>query len=167
MSEDYSYISDPGQDDEDQMEIEIIDDPSYSDEDSEDNPINRQGNRAQDEEEAKRRIAERNLLRDNSLNFRAITDLDSITQRLGVETAERFRALIENRRAQTISLRTTTKADINWLRKYLPEKELEHLDESQLAYIKTIIGWFGASAGILLIRLNMTKLKKMHVNFKA
>lgn len=135
-----------------------------SDGSSQDEVINREGNRAENDEEAKRRTAERQLLRDN--NPLAFSNIEAITQRLGTEAAERFRSMIENRREENNN-RVTSRFNMTWLRNYITDpNDLEMLDEGNSGYLKTIINWYGASAGLLLIKLNNTGIKSMKISYK-
>ena len=142
--------------------MEIIDNASSSDSGN-DSAGDRTGNRTQNQEEAERRAAERRLLREN--NPLSISNLEAITQRLGIEAADRFRTMLQNRRAQNTS-RVTNRIDITWLRNQLPAKEVESIEDKNASNIKAVVNWYGSIGGILAIRLNKTNVKELELDYK-
>ena len=148
---------------EQQIAIELIENNSSNDSSQED-IANREGNRVINDEEAKRRTTERQLLREN--NPLSLTNIEAITQRLGAEAADRFRSMVENRREANNS-RITNRFNMTWLRNYITDPcDLDLLDEGNSGYLKTVIGWYGPSAGLLLIKLNNTNIKSMQISYK-
>ena len=125
---------------------------------SDESPEEREGNRVDNDEEAMRRAAERRLIMRNSPLSRA--NLEAITERLGIEAAERFRSMIESRRRETNS-RVTSRVDIIWLKPYLTQKDLMLVDENNASYIRTIVGWYGPFAAVILLRLDNAKANSM------
>jgi hypothetical protein len=147
-----------GIDDNIPIQIEIIEEASDTDS-GVDIPLI--GVREITEEEAKRRQAERRLIRDNS----PLSNLEAITQRLGREAAERFRSMIEERKQQTHA-RVNARVDITWLRAFIDESDLETIENKYSTAVKTIVHWYGPLGGVLIIRLKNMKNRRIESDYK-
>lgn len=140
------------------MQVEIVEEASDTDNDE----VNQRVSvRVYTTEEINRRQAERRLIRENS----PLSNLEAITQRLGREAAERFRLMIEERKQQT-NARVNSRVDITYLRAFIEESDLETVESKHSVSIKTIVHWYGALGGILIIRLKNMNNRKIEADYK-
>jgi len=133
----------------DNVQIQIMNNPSSSDSDSDQNE--RVGQLANNED-AQRRAAERRLIRENN----PLANLEAITQRFGREAAESFRIIAEERKEQARSS-ANNRIALNWLRNYLSEEDIQSIEDKKAVHVRSIVRLFGSFGGTIVLRLNRIK----------
>ena len=101
----------------------------------------------------------------NNNNSLSIANIEAISQRLGMEAAQRFRSMIESRRRQA-NLRVTSVVDITWLRDYLSDTDLSYVEDESAAYVKSIVSWYGPLAASLVLRMNKSNVSLLKCDYK-
>ena len=112
-------------------------------------PLNVEGNQINNQNTTQRRITLRRLLRNNPI---IASNIETIAQQFGQEAEEGLRIIIENRRAQDVNW-IMSRMNITELRSYIPDKYLGTFDEENAQYLRTIVNWYGQTAGILQLFL--------------
>lgn len=59
-----------------------------------------------------------------------------------------------------------SRMNITELRSYIPDKYLGTFDEENAQYLRSIVNWYGQTAGILLLRLNNTNHNQLKIDYK-
>lgn len=106
-------------------------------------------------------MAERRLIRENN-PFR---DIEQITQRMGRDTAERFRIMIEERKQSTIT-KLSARIDKEWLRRYYDEEVISLIEDKEAASVRTLVENIGSIGGLLIIRLKNLENNPLTTEYK-